>query len=323
MTQHPQEKKPHWRSKTGLLGELLTVLYLGTIAWIAQMAAMPYILFPELGALSHDTLKRPHGTWANAPVMLVVTPFLTGAVGTLIARHLPYGMAAILLATAAAILLIGLLKSPVAPAISAGVLPIALGVTSWRYPLSLLVGLGLLVAIGAVWRRVAAAPPTPSASDAADDVTEQPPRNYAWLGDFAAFLVVTAALAQWTGWRFILFPPLIVIGFEMFAHSDVCPWAGRPLMLPVACTLSALAGAGLALTVGPMPLAAAASAVVSVLILRLFNLHVPPALAVGLLPFVMRQVNYTFPLSVGIGTLLLSLFFLAWKNHQGLRPQKG
>jgi hypothetical protein len=32
------------------------------------------------------------------------------------------------------------------------------------------------------------------------------------------------ALVQATGWRFLLFPPLVVIAFEMFAHVQVCPW---------------------------------------------------------------------------------------------------
>jgi hypothetical protein len=299
-------------SKAGVLGELLTVLYIGGIAWCAQLVGVPYILFPELGALSHDTLKRPHGTWAKAPGMLMLTPILTGAAGTLIAQHFQYGAIPLLLAAAASILIIRLLRSPIAPAISAGVLPVALDVTSWGYPLSLLVGLGLLVVIFTVWRRFVPPPITRSASDIADDVTEETPPDYTWLPYFIVFLVAAALLAQVSGWRFILFPPLVVIGFEMFAHSDVCPWAGRPFALLAACMLSALAGVALVMACGTAPLAAAGSVVVSVLILRLFNLHVPPALAVGLLPFVIPDVSYFFPLAVGIGTLLLVLFFWVW-----------
>ena len=305
-----------------MLGEALTVVYIGAIAWIAQLSSMPYVLFPELGALSHDTLKRPHGAWANAPAMLLITPLITGAMGTVIAQHMPYGMAPILLATALAILIIGVLKSPIAPAISAGVLPISLGITSWRYPLSLLVGLGLLVILSTLWRRTVAPPPARTASDIADDVTEEAPRNYTWLPYFVVFLMATALLSQATGWRFILFPPLIVIGFEMFAHSDVCPWANRPFMLPVACTLSALVGVGLVLLAGNTPWAAAGSTIAAVLILRGFNLHVPPALAVGLLPFVIPDAGYAFPLSVGIGTLLLTMFFWVW-NRLHKRGEQG
>jgi len=50
-------------------------------------------------------------------------------------------------------------------------------------------------------------------------------------------------------------------------------------------------------------------------------LHVPPALAVGLLPLVMRQPTYTFPIAVGIGTLLLTMFFLAWRIIESIESR--
>jgi hypothetical protein len=52
-----------------------------------------------------------------------------------------------------------------------------------------------------------------------------------------------------------------------------------------------------------------------VLVLRLFDLHVPPALAVALLPFVMDSPTIAYPLSVGIGTLLMTLWFLFYKSR--------
>lgn len=100
----------------------------------------------------------------------------------------------------------------------------------------------------------------------------------------------------------------------MFAHSDVCPWAKKPLLLPVACTLSALAGVALVTTFGDAPLAVIASTACGTLILRVFDLHVPPAFAVGLLPFVIPAVDYKFAASVGIGTLSLTLLFLVWSK---------
>jgi hypothetical protein len=51
--------------------------------------------------------------------MLMATPFLAGLAGTLITNTLPYGMASIVISVGAAILVIRLLKSPIAPAISA------------------------------------------------------------------------------------------------------------------------------------------------------------------------------------------------------------
>lgn len=295
------------------LGEIATAFYILVIAMIAQSTGFSYVLFPELGALSHDILKRPHGTWAKAPLMLVVTPFLTGVLGTLVTRHLAYGLVSVLLTVGGAILIIWLLRSPIAPAISAGLLPLTLGVSSWWYPPSLLVGLVLLAAISIVWRRVVPPPPAPASdSDLADDIVEEAPSDYSWVPFFLVFLVVEVLLVGLTGRRFLLFPPLVVIGFEMFAHAATCPWAGRPLILPIACTLSATAGVILVGLLGAGPLAAVCSLVCGMAILRVFNLHVPPVLAVGLLPFVIQRPNYEFPIVVAAGTLLLTMLFLVW-----------
>jgi len=62
--------------RTTWLGEVATAFYIIIIALIAQLTGLSFVLFPELGALSHDILKRPHGTWAKAPLMLVVNPAL-------------------------------------------------------------------------------------------------------------------------------------------------------------------------------------------------------------------------------------------------------
>ena len=296
------------------LGEAVTIIYIAAIGFVAQFTGFAYILFPELGALSHDILKRPHGTWARAPLMLVVTPLLTGTVGTLITRHLAYGLPSILVTVICAVAIIRILKSPIAPAISAGLLPLTLGVTSWWYPPSLLIGTVALAVISLLWRRIF--PPPPSAgspADRADDIVEEPPIGFSHVPFFFGFLLLAAAIAGATGWRFVLFPPLVVIGFEMFAHSAVCPWAGRPLVLPIACALTAAGGVLLVHLFGAGLLAAACSIGFGVATLRLFDLHVPPALAVGLLPFVIANPGYRFSIFVGVGTLLLTTCFLAWR----------
>jgi hypothetical protein len=308
-----------WRrsvfSSAGLFGDVATAIYIALIAVIAQGTGLFYVLFPELGALSHDILRRPHGTWARAPVMLVVTPFLTAFVGTLVTDHLAYGLGSVLLTIGGAILIIWLLRSPIAPAISAGLLPLTLGLSSWWYPPSLLIGTGLLAGIASVRRGIVPAPvEAPSPRDRADDAVEEAPGDYSWTPFFLVFLLGAILVAGLTGWRFVLFPPLVVIAFEMFAHAKVCPWAGRPLVLPVACGLTAAAGVFIVGLLGVGPLAASCSVIFGVVVLRAFDLHVPPALAVGLLPLVMRHPNYEYPVSVMFGTLLLTLTFLAWRR---------
>lgn len=297
------------------LGEAGTLVYIAVIASIAQATHLPYVLFPELGALSHDVLKRPHGTWAKAPLMLVVTPLLTGVVGTLVTQHFDYSFVSVLLTIGIAIAIIGVLRSPIAPAISAGLLPLSLGISTPLYAPSLLIGLGALAAVSLIWRRFVPPPPEAgSPRDLVDDIVEEAPRDYSWVPFFLIFLVIAILLVEVTGWRLLLFPPLVVIAFEMFAHAHVCPWAGRPFILPIACTLTAAAGVALVVFFGDVPLAAAASILFGIAVLRVFDLHVPPALAVGLLPFVIPNVGYEFPISVGVGTLLLTMCFLAWRR---------
>jgi hypothetical protein len=53
---------------------------------------------------------------------------------------------------------------------------------------------------------------------------------------------------------------------------------------------------------------------VEVATLRLSRLHVPPSLAVALLPQVIPHVDWYFPLAVGIGSALLTLSFLTFRK---------
>lgn len=299
----------------GIRAEFASLLYIAVIALGAELTGLSYMLFPELAALAHDTLKRPQGTWARAPLLLILTPLLTAITGTVIARTLPYGVIAILVTVGLAIAIIRLLRSPIAPAISAGLLPVTLGVTSYWYPASLLFGTGLLALMTRL--RGALLPPgrhPVSAPDVLDDALEELPHDYSWVPFFLTFLAGVALLAVLSGERLLLYPPLVVIGFEMFAHTKICPWARRPLVLPLACALSAAGGILFVALLGTGPLAAALSMAVGIVILRLLDLHVPPVLAVGLLPFVMVHPTYTFPVAVAIGTTLLILSFLLWQT---------
>ena len=89
--------------------------------------------------------------WASQPGRLLLTPVLGAALGTFISRELPYHVLTIVLIVAVCLLLLAALKSNIAPAISAGVLPLVLGIKSWLYPASIAI-LAVLVAILLLWR---------------------------------------------------------------------------------------------------------------------------------------------------------------------------
>jgi hypothetical protein len=312
---HAAQCSRHAAASGGLRAEFASLLYIAVIALGAELTGFSYMLFPELAALAHDVLKRPNGTWAQAPLLLIITPLLTAITGTLIARTLPYGVIAILLTVGLAMAIIRLLRSPIAPAISAGLLPVTLGITSYWYPASLLFGTTLLALIIRLRGVLFPSSFTLSSTQAAlDDALEDLPHDYSWVPFFLIFLAGVALLAVRSGERLLLYPPLVVIGFEMFAHTRICPWARRPLVLPLACTLSAAAGVLFVALLGTGPLAAVLSMAVGIVMLRLLELHVPPVLAVGLIPFVMVHPSYAFPVAVATGTALLMVSFLLWQK---------
>ena len=294
--------------------DIAVASFVGGVSVLARISGNSLLMFPELGALSYGVFHRPNGPWATSPVLLVATPFLAGVVGTLVSRGLPYGVLSVVIVVFAALLIIRLLRSPVVPAISAGLLPLTLGETGWWYAPSLVVGCGSLAVISVLRRRLY--PP----AEAAVVSHIGPPRggrawrDLSWLPFFTAFLVVAAVCAVFSGMRFLLFPPLVVIAYEMFAHFDECPWAQRPLLVPVICGLTAAATLLFIGWFGVGVMAVALSALCATTLLRVFRLHFPPAVAVAVLPFVMTQPDFRYPVAVTMGAAILCVAFFLWRS---------
>jgi hypothetical protein len=302
------------RWKRPMAAEVLALAYIAIVAEIAIATGAFYVMFPELAALSHDIFTRPRGSWASAPILLVVTPVLTALLGTLITRSLPYGYLSVMLAVVGALAIVLALRSPIAPAISAGLLPLALGVRSWWYPPGIVFGTVLLALLSLVWKRFDVELPQNTIDAREDEDTVPGAESYWRLLQLAALVLGAVFIVKLTNLRFVLFPPLVVIGFEMFIHTRRCPWATRILSLPIVCVLTATGGLFCRRYFG----VGAASSVISmawgILILRVFDLHVPPALAVALLPQVIDSPTALYPVAVGIGTSLLSGLFVLYNR---------
>jgi len=299
-----------------LLGEITSLVYIAGIAKLALLSGITYLLFPELAALALDVFIRPKGSWARAGFLLILTPLAASVIGILLERSLGYGLSSIVLCITLVLLIIKILDSPVAPAISAGLLPIVLEEGSLIYPLAIFLGISLLVTILFLYSRIFSRwiERLPMRPDEVDDMVEKVPRHYEWIPFFFFFLLGAFFLVKMTGLRFILFPPLVVIAYEMLAHSAVCPWASKPVLLTAGCMLTAFSGVLAVLFLGTGPLAAILSVTVAAGIIRVFKLHAPPMAAIGLLPFVIFHPDFSFPFAVGGGTLLLVVIFLLYRT---------
>jgi len=312
------------------MAEALAVFYMGIVAFAAHASGVSLLLFPELAALSHDVISRPKGKWASQPWLLVLTPTSTAIVGLFLTRHASYGAIVIALIVLLSLLVLKVFRSAVAPAISAGVLPMVLGEKSWVYPAAIFVDLASLVAVMLLWRRFHPGSDKPIQSEGVHsrlvDALEAPPRDRYWLFVLLSFVLVVGASAQLSGLRFLLFPPLIVMAYEIFGHSEVPRWMARPALFPLVCLLTASLGTIACHTSKGGVLGVVVTMMGSIGILRIFKVHMPPALAVGLLPFVMVSPNFRYPLSVTIGTIALTLYSMGNAHLRGTnrrQPQDG
>ena len=285
---------------------LATAIFIALIAAMAKATGQAYVLFPELGALAWVIFTDPKGPWATSPRLLMLTPFLTALLGVAITRSLPYGPLALGLDVVGCLLIIRGLRSPIVPAISAGVLPLALGIHDWAYPVSILVGTGGL-ALLSQWRARRLAPaPTTSSPNAEGSATalDRIESSFAmtptvplrrWAGALAVFLALGLVFVKIWDSPLVLFPPLLVIAYDMLALPHHSPWLGRGGAMMVVGTGAAWAGYGLVAAFGVVPWAACLAVLITLGLLRLARLTCPPCLGLALLPFVVTHPNGAYP----------------------------
>lgn len=306
------------KKRDRLLAEGLVIVYVAAVAALARRSGIPYLLFPELGALAYDVLIRPWGKWASQPVRLILTPAITALIGTLVTRHLQFGALSVVIIVGSSIVAIAVMRSAITPAMSAGVLPLVLGVRSWMYPPGMTATLVVLSAVAVLWRKYHSSRETETEPQMdVEDVLESPPHGSYWVLVLLIFVAVIAELARVSGLRFMLFPPLVTIAYEMLGHTETCPWSKRPASLPLCCFLVAAAGLLAFHATGVGIGLAFCSVVTGIVLLRVFDLHMPPAMAVGLLPAVMTAPDFKFPLAVLAGTAALTLVFLLCRRVSG------
>ena len=285
---------------------LATGIFIGLMTAIAKATGQAYVLFPELGALAWVIFSDPKGPWATSPRLLMLTPLLTAVLGVAITRSLPYGPLALGLDVVGCLLIIRGLHSPIVPAISAGVLPLALGIHDWAYPVSILLGTGGL-ALLSQWRArrlgpasPTATPPMASAPTSLDRIESSfamtptvPLRR--WAAALAVFLALGLVLVQVWDSPLVLFPPLLVIAYDMLALPHHSPWLGRGGAMMLVGTGAAWAGYGLVAAFGVVPWAAFLAVLITLGLLRLARLTCPPCLGLALLPFVITDPNGAYP----------------------------
>lgn len=134
---------------TGLRWALVLIV-VALMLVLAAALGTHAIIFPEGAALAMGIWVLRIPGWSASRWRVAVLPPLCALVGVLLARSDQPAWAAMLAATAVALLVLQACDSRLAPAVSAAVLPVVFDVRAWSYPVAVLV-ICAVVAAGMPW----------------------------------------------------------------------------------------------------------------------------------------------------------------------------
>ncbi|MDE2423971.1 MAG: HPP family protein [Betaproteobacteria bacterium] len=293
------------------LGEFTALLFLLGASQAALITGISVILFPELGAIAYGVLSKPHGSWAKEPFLLVLTPTLAAIIGIIIERYWGYSPLSVSLSIALALLVIYILRSPIVPALAAGYLPIILGEDSISYPIAVFVTISLLVLLLTLLRPYYAKHSDQSHQGKPEDLLKI---DRYGLISFIVFVFLMQTMVYFSGLKFILFPPLVVVSYEILTKPDHCPWGKQLIRLLILTVV--MVGVGLMSLhfLGNHSLAILITVLIGILLCRTLGVYLPPAMAMGLLPFVAPHPDIKLLISIVIGISVFIVYYFLYNQ---------
>ena len=298
------------------------ILYISVVFIVAAMVMTAELLhekeiiFPEITALAVGALVAPKRSWQTNRTLMVALIAVCSTGGVLIVRCIPLALwAQMLLAFAICQLLYLFSRTAFAPMISAMVLPVLLGTTSWVYPVSAVAMTVIIVALQFFFEKCSISEkepfsptPLPSKRDSLDML----------LRIILAGILIFAAVS--TGWQLCVAPPLLV-AFTEFSRRN-CKARKTPVKTILLVSLCAGAGAlcrwTFSIMLGlPLALAAAAATAVTLLLMKGMKQYLPPAGAMAILPMLLPQERVLlFPVQAFIGvSALMGIALLFFRNN--------
>lgn len=250
------------------------------------------LIFPEILALASGAWLAPRCPWRTGVRGLWLLPTAAACMGfalSLCGLPAPLGLS---LAFLSATLLLTVTRSTLAPAISAAMLPLLLGTSSWLYPLSVCV-LTAVVALGSGLFGSGQSSPAPTRRD----------ELRFWLR-LLPVVVLAAWLARASGATFSLAPPLVVLFTESARPQSLIRRESLRALGLVACTSTSGAFCGFVALSLVLP-AWCAAGVATLTVFGwfwLFRMALPPAAALALLPLLLSPADLLwYPVQVSIG----------------------
>ena len=305
--------------KRRVVTDIMTIALVAAMVGVAELLGEKEIIFPEITALAIGAWIAPQQVWRTNRLRIVLMIAIFAVLGVCLVRYLPLTLY-LQVIIAFAIVSVGFLLSGTtfAPVISAMVLPVLLGTTSWVYPLAA-TAMALIIVIGQWFLERLGLYPH-------GEFTPLPlPDQAKWWSLLKRIIIVAviAALALGLDSRFCIAPPLLV-AFTEFS-SPQCPGRKHPLKAILLITGCALAGALCRLLFSvtwglPLTIAAILATAIIIYAKRTLKMYLPPAGAIGILAMLIPPGElWWYPVEILVGCTLLLLaallFFREPKNR--------
>ncbi len=296
---------------------IFTTVLIVLMVLVSELSGEREIIFPEITAMAI-------GAWI-APVMpwKVTKPRLFGGIafnaiaGILVVKyvHVPL-MVQIIIGYVISALYICLFRISFFPMISAAVLPIMMGTTTFVYPISAIIMAGIIVLVQQfmekkLGRKKIAYVPTDSFS--AKDVL-------LW-GKRTAVVAVLALICTKIGYLYVIAPPLLV-AFTELSNSE-CKARKSPLKIYMIVCSGAVVGSYsryfLSVKLGvPLAVSMLITLVYLLFIIHKTGLYFPPAGPMATLPMLINEnLVFSLPVQVIIGfTLLMGIAVLFFRTEK-------
>lgn len=297
------------------------IIVVAAMVMAAELLHEKEIIFPEITALATGALVAPKRSWQTNRLLMVALIAVCSVTGVLIVQYIPMALwAQMLLAFALCQILYLFSRTTFAPMISAMVLPVFLGTTSWVYPVSavaltvIISGLQLFFEkVGLREKETFSPLPLPSKRDGMDML----------LRILLAGIFIFVSIK--TGWRLCVAPPLLV-AFTEFSRRN-CQARKTPakavLLIGLCAGVGALCRWGCMTLEVPLPAAAVVSTLAALLLMKGLNHYLPPAGAMAILPMLLPQESILlFPGQAILGiSVLMGAALLFFRNKQASQAE--
>ncbi len=286
---------------------IATVLIVAMMVGMSELLREPEIIFPEITALAIGALAAPRLVWKTSRLRMVLLIAVSAIGGVFLVKWVPLPLwGKMVLAFFLCQILYAYSGTTFAPLISAMVLPVLLGTTSWVYPVAAVVLTLLIIAIRRLFERAGVRewePFVPAPRPSRQDLLYGAGR--------VACMAVFTGIALAIDARFCIAPPLLV-AFTEFTGPE-CAARRMPVRVVSFISLCAAGGAlcrwGLTMQLGlPLTVSAVAAAGILLLLVPIFGLYIPPAGAMAILPMLIPvEAVLFYPIQVLAGSAVWML----------------